>query len=366
MDALPPPAFSSPPFDHEHPIPPPCGSKNQPDWPGLAGVQFVARYASARDRSPSRESTRPESAGALQSQGSLRRCRGVRRGRGGRAFRVLSTQQGSRQGAAGASGHCDGRRPHEARRSGADETRSFAGCVAGNSYRRPRARRSPNRDRRTTGRNPATCAQALLPRRQAQEGRKARRAARGPEIPRSTGRRTTAPKRYQGRSQGGACRDPGRRFRHELASSHHQPSNQEDRRNGSIRPMKRNVSILAAGLSFLLASSALAAGPADASNATERARANFHHGVKLYNEGSFEAALAEFRRAYQISPNYRLLYNIAQAYFDLHDYVNSLKALKQYVQEGGSEIAADRRIEVSELNQKLEERIANLDIVCSE
>jgi tetratricopeptide (TPR) repeat protein len=130
--------------------------------------------------------------------------------------------------------------------------------------------------------------------------------------------------------------------------------------------MKRNVSILAAGLSFLLASSALAAGPADASNATERARANFHHGVKLYNEGSFEAALAEFRRAYQISPNYRLLYNIAQAYFDLHDYVNSLKALKQYVQEGGSEIAADRRIEVSELNQKLEERIANLDIVCSQ
>jgi tetratricopeptide (TPR) repeat protein len=130
--------------------------------------------------------------------------------------------------------------------------------------------------------------------------------------------------------------------------------------------MTRNVSILAAGLLSLLASSAMAAGPVDNASATEKARANFHHGVKLYNEGSFEAALAEFRRAYQISPNYRLLYNIAQTYFDLHDYVNAFKTLKQYVQEGGSEISAERRQEVGELNQKLEERIANLDIVCSQ
>jgi tetratricopeptide (TPR) repeat protein len=129
--------------------------------------------------------------------------------------------------------------------------------------------------------------------------------------------------------------------------------------------MNRNVSSLAAGLLLLLTSSVMAAKPADNSNTTEMARANFHHGVQLYNEGSFEAALAEFRKAHQISPNYRLLYNIAQTYFELHDYVNSFKALKQYVQEGGNEIAADRRIEVNALNQKLEERIAFLDIECN-
>ena len=129
--------------------------------------------------------------------------------------------------------------------------------------------------------------------------------------------------------------------------------------------MKRNFSTLAAGLLFLLTSSAMAARPADTSNPTDKARASFHHGVQLYNEGSFEAALAEFRRAYQISPNYRLLYNIAQTYFDLHDYVNSSKNLKQYLQEGGNEIAATRRLEVSDLNQKLEDRIAYLDIVCN-
>jgi len=129
--------------------------------------------------------------------------------------------------------------------------------------------------------------------------------------------------------------------------------------------MKKNISILAASLLSFLMSSAMAAGLADNPNAIERARASFHQGVQLYNEGSFEAALAEFRNAYQLSPNYRLLYNIAQTYFDLHDYVNSLNALKQYVQEGGNEITAARRVEVSELNQKLEARTASLDIVCN-
>jgi tetratricopeptide (TPR) repeat protein len=109
----------------------------------------------------------------------------------------------------------------------------------------------------------------------------------------------------------------------------------------------------------------MAAPPAENANATERARASFHHGVQLYSEGSFEAALAEFRKAYQLSPNYRLLYNIAQAYFDLHDYVSSFKSLRQYVQEGGNELTPARRIDVNELNQKLEERIAFLDIACN-
>jgi hypothetical protein len=129
--------------------------------------------------------------------------------------------------------------------------------------------------------------------------------------------------------------------------------------------MKRNLTTLATILLLIASSSALAAPPADNSNATERARAVFHQGVQLYNDGSFEAALAEFRKAYQISPNYRLLYNIAQTYFDLHDYVSSWKTLKQYVQEGGGELLQSRRMEVNDLNQKLEERIGHLDIACN-
>jgi tetratricopeptide (TPR) repeat protein len=129
--------------------------------------------------------------------------------------------------------------------------------------------------------------------------------------------------------------------------------------------MKILTYIIVTGLVLLLTPPVVTAGPADNANVVEKARASFHQGVQLYNEGSFEAALAEFRKAYQLFPNYRLYYNIAQTYFDLHDYVSSIKNLKQYVQEGGSELSAERRKQVSELNQKLEERIAFLEIACN-
>jgi hypothetical protein len=111
-----------------------------------------------------------------------------------------------------------------------------------------------------------------------------------------------------------------------------------------------------------LAWSATARGEEDA---TEKARARFFQGVELYKEGSFEAALAEFRQAYQMSPSYRVLYNIAQTHFELHDYANAFLTLKDYVERGGDEISAARRVQVDELNHKLEKRIAYIDIACN-
>ena len=95
----------------------------------------------------------------------------------------------------------------------------------------------------------------------------------------------------------------------------------------------------------------------------EQASASFRQGVQLYREGSFEAALAEFKKAYQLRPSYRVLYNIAQTYYELHDYVSASKNIKQYMLDGGSDIDPARRSEVEELNQKLDERIAYLEII---
>jgi hypothetical protein len=72
--------------------------------------------------------------------------------------------------------------------------------------------------------------------------------------------------------------------------------------------------------------------------------------------------LAEFRKAYQISPSYRVLYNIAQTQYALHDFVSAYRSLKQYVAEGGTEIPADRRAQVDDMSAKLAERIARLQI----
>jgi tetratricopeptide (TPR) repeat protein len=118
------------------------------------------------------------------------------------------------------------------------------------------------------------------------------------------------------------------------------------------------------GLLVLTASPALGAEPQP--NATgdsvEKARASFQQGVQLYHEGSFEAAVAEFQKAYKLSPSYRVLYNITQAYYELHDYVSASRTLKQYLADGGNDISAARRSQAEELGQKLEARIANLEI----
>jgi tetratricopeptide (TPR) repeat protein len=102
-----------------------------------------------------------------------------------------------------------------------------------------------------------------------------------------------------------------------------------------------------------------------AGDAMQDARARFRRGVQLYNEGSFEAALAEFNKAYQITPNYKILYNIAQTQFDLHDYVGASKNLEQYMKEGSREISEERRTAVNELNRKLVERIGEVEVTCN-
>jgi tetratricopeptide (TPR) repeat protein len=92
------------------------------------------------------------------------------------------------------------------------------------------------------------------------------------------------------------------------------------------------------------------------------AAARFQRAVDMYREGGYEGALAEFRKAYQISPSYRVLYNIAQAQYALHDFVGAYKSLTQYVNEGGAEISSDRHQQVDEMFGKLSERIARIHV----
>lgn len=119
------------------------------------------------------------------------------------------------------------------------------------------------------------------------------------------------------------------------------------------------------GLTMLIAIPALAADntpkPSAEAN-TETARASFQRGVELFHEGNFEAALAEFRKANEIAPSYRILYNIAQTYFEVHDYVSALKYYKQYLADGGAEVPPARKSSVEEIIQKLNMRIAFVEI----
>jgi hypothetical protein len=93
---------------------------------------------------------------------------------------------------------------------------------------------------------------------------------------------------------------------------------------------------------------------------TDEASQRFQRGVKLYRERSFDAALAEFERAYTLAPNYRVLYNIGQVHTERGDHVAAVKSFKRYLSEGGSAIDETRTSEVQAEIARLEGRIGHL------
>jgi hypothetical protein len=94
----------------------------------------------------------------------------------------------------------------------------------------------------------------------------------------------------------------------------------------------------------------------------EQARRHFGQGSKLYKEGDFDAALVQFERAYSIKANYRVLYNIAQCYFELRQYVEARDALARYLKDGGGNIDAERKTAVENDLSELQRRIAHLTL----
>lgn len=104
------------------------------------------------------------------------------------------------------------------------------------------------------------------------------------------------------------------------------------------------------------------AGTPDA-DAKVQASAHFRRGVELFKEEAYRASLAEFQRAYDIAPDYRLLFNIAQAKLELHDYLGAADCYERYLKEGRSEVPAARRAEVEESLAALRERVARVDVV---
>lgn len=115
-------------------------------------------------------------------------------------------------------------------------------------------------------------------------------------------------------------------------------------------------------LVLVVASLMASVASAQGGGAPSEARVHFDRGVELYQEGSFDAALAEFERAHEISPNYKILYNIAQVQAERHEYVAAVKLFNEYLRAGASLVSAERRQAVEGDIEKLRQRIATLAI----
>lgn len=92
------------------------------------------------------------------------------------------------------------------------------------------------------------------------------------------------------------------------------------------------------------------------------ARRRYDLGLKLYEDGNYEASRIEFERAMSLAPSYRILFNIGQAYKQLNNYVAAVSAFERYLVEGGSEVPEERKTQVKTDITELQRRIGRIRI----
>lgn len=119
----------------------------------------------------------------------------------------------------------------------------------------------------------------------------------------------------------------------------------------------------------LLATSAVEAQPkkpAETQSASDKerlaeAKAHYEAGLPLYEAGDYDAARVEFERAYALSHNYKILYNLGLILKLKSDYVGAMRNFELYLEEG-VDAPEIRKQEVANEIKQLKLLVANIDI----
>src|SRR6185369_3894831 len=82
----------------------------------------------------------------------------------------------------------------------------------------------------------------------------------------------------------------------------------------------------------------------------------------FYKDHDFVAAMVEFKRAYELVPNYVVLYNIGQTARELKDYAAALTAYERYLRDGGAKVLAPRKKEVQGAIDELKKKVGAIKI----
>jgi len=107
---------------------------------------------------------------------------------------------------------------------------------------------------------------------------------------------------------------------------------------------------------------ALAAPQAAQAGEKEEARKHYDRALELADDGQPEGAIVEFRRSYDLTHHFAVLYNIGQVYVSLARPVEAVDAYERYLADGGEKIAAARRADVEKEIARQKARIATLEI----
>lgn len=103
-----------------------------------------------------------------------------------------------------------------------------------------------------------------------------------------------------------------------------------------------------------------------ATDAQRTAQEAHRHALELFDHGRHAEALAEFKRAYGLSPSFRLLYNVGLCQVALGDSLAAVDAFSGYLREGGERVPAERRAQVDAEIARLGKQLAWLKIEVEE
>jgi hypothetical protein len=114
---------------------------------------------------------------------------------------------------------------------------------------------------------------------------------------------------------------------------------------------------------FLAAPESLRAEAAKLSE-TDQAKVKEHldRGQKFYADGAYEASKIEFQRAYDLSGNYKILYNLGLIDANLNDYAGALAMYEKYLALGGKEVSAARVKEADKEIARLRTLVAKVEL----
>jgi len=114
---------------------------------------------------------------------------------------------------------------------------------------------------------------------------------------------------------------------------------------------------LAGGLLILSLS-----GRALADDPKEEAKNHFTQGVALFDEGNFEAALAEFRASYNLFPNFRVLKNTSACLKSLFRYGEAISTLELYLKNGESKLKGPEKQEIQDAIDEMRSLLAPVTV----
>lgn len=128
--------------------------------------------------------------------------------------------------------------------------------------------------------------------------------------------------------------------------------------------MHARINPLVFAFAFLVAPQLAAAeGPPAAPQAkVEEAKSHYRRARELYDENNFRGALVEMQRAYDLSGNAALLFDLGQIQYQLQDYPSALSSFTRYLASNKGDIQPARIAEVQKDIERLKGRIGSLRI----